>query len=401
MGQLRTRKRGKTWEWSFEAAKVDGKRNMISKGGYRTKADAIAAGTQVKAEYDQGGQKFTPSNISVADFLDYWLENHVKRNMEYSTYSNYNQMVRAQIKPTFGHYKLTSIGPEMVQKWVNDLTDRGYARSSINNFFCCLSGAMQYAILPCKYIKYNPCTGVKIGRIKEKKEQKEYREYILSTEDYSRIINRFGENTNFYMPIQLGYNLGTRIGESYGINMLEDIDFQNHEIHIRNQLIKENGVWIYRHPKYDSVRTLKITADFERLLHKHLINRKKNILRYGEYFTRSYIDDSGKLIQLPATMDVPLKEIYPICTKENGDILTPESFKYCARVVHYELGIPNFHYHSLRHTHGTILAENGANPKTVMERLGHKNISTTMERYVFNTEKMQQDAISIFESAII
>lgn len=310
-------------------------------------------------------------------------------------------MVRAQIKPAFGHYKLTSLSPEMVQKWVNELTDRGYARSSINNFFCCLSGAMQYAILPCKYIKYNPCIGVKIGRIKEKKEHKEYREYILSKNDYLRILERFGEKTNFYMPVQIGYNLGTRIGESYGINMLEDIDFKNHTIHIRNQLIKENGVWIYRHPKYDSVRTLKITAEFEKTLRKHLINRKKNILRYGEYFTRSYIDDSGKLIQLPATMDVALKEIYPICTKENGDILTPESFKYCARVVHYELGIPNFHYHSLRHTHGTILAENGANPKTVMERLGHKNISTTMERYVFNTEKMQQDAISIFESAII
>ena len=37
MGELRTRKRGKTWEWSFEGAKIGGKRNPISKGGYRTK----------------------------------------------------------------------------------------------------------------------------------------------------------------------------------------------------------------------------------------------------------------------------------------------------------------------------------------------------------------------------
>lgn len=39
MGQLRTRKRGKYWEWSFEEAKINGKRNPISKSGYRTKAD--------------------------------------------------------------------------------------------------------------------------------------------------------------------------------------------------------------------------------------------------------------------------------------------------------------------------------------------------------------------------
>ena len=38
MGQLRTRKRGSTWEWSFEGAKINGKRNPISQGGYRTKA---------------------------------------------------------------------------------------------------------------------------------------------------------------------------------------------------------------------------------------------------------------------------------------------------------------------------------------------------------------------------
>ena len=45
MGQLRTRKRGSTWEWSFEGAKINGKRNPISHGGYRTKAEAITAGT--------------------------------------------------------------------------------------------------------------------------------------------------------------------------------------------------------------------------------------------------------------------------------------------------------------------------------------------------------------------
>lgn len=46
MGALRTRKRGKTWEWTFEGAKINGKRQPISKVGYRTKAEAMAVGTQ-------------------------------------------------------------------------------------------------------------------------------------------------------------------------------------------------------------------------------------------------------------------------------------------------------------------------------------------------------------------
>ena len=81
--------------------------------------------------------------------------------------------------------------------------------------------------------------------------------------------------------------------------------------------------------------------------------------------------------------------------------MTPNSFKYCARIIHNELNNPLFHSHCLRHTHGTILAENGVNPKAIMERLGHKDIKTTMNTYVFNTDKMQQDAADIFAKAIM
>lgn len=40
MSNVRTRKRGKYWEYEFDAAKVAGKRNRISKSGYKTKAEA-------------------------------------------------------------------------------------------------------------------------------------------------------------------------------------------------------------------------------------------------------------------------------------------------------------------------------------------------------------------------
>ena len=66
----------------------------------------------------------------------------------------------------------------------------------------------------------------------------------------------------------------------------------------------------------------------------------------------------------------------------------------------YELGNHLFHAHCLRHTHGTILAEGGVNPKTVMERLGHKDITTTLQTYTFNTESMQQFAVEVFEKKI-
>ena len=38
-------------------------------------------------------------------------------------------------------------------------------------------------------------------------------------------------------------------------------------------------------------------------------------------------------------------------------------------------------FHTLRHTHATWLLLQGVDPKTVMERLGHAKVATTLELY--------------------
>lgn len=116
MGQLKTRKRGSTWEWSFEGAKINGKRNPISQGGFRTKAEAITAGTQAKAEYDNAGRVFKPSELSISDYLDYWLENYVKANLAYNTQVDYEKKIKVHLKPTFGTYRLANLETDVIQK---------------------------------------------------------------------------------------------------------------------------------------------------------------------------------------------------------------------------------------------------------------------------------------------
>ena len=76
MSNARTRKRGKYWEYEFDTAKIAGKRNRISKCGYRTKSEAVAAGAAAMAEYNSSGFRFVPSEMSYADFLDYWMESY-------------------------------------------------------------------------------------------------------------------------------------------------------------------------------------------------------------------------------------------------------------------------------------------------------------------------------------
>ena len=400
MGELRTRKRGKKWEYSFEGARINGKRQPISKSGFATKAEALAAGTQAKAEYDNCGRVFTPSELSVSDYLDYWFENYVKKHLSYNTQRDYGSKIRIHIKPGLGKYRLMSLEPDVIQLWVDDLkVKKGLSKSMIFNTFACLSGALRYAVYPCKYIRINPCDNVIVPNVPVDKDAKAKTDYVLPLDEWNIIINRFA-NTHFFLPLMTGFYAGLRLGESYGIDLLEDVDIDNRTLSINHQMQKQNKSWVLCNPKYDSFRTIKVGKDLIDAFQAEIETRKRNIAHHGSYYMKTYLADDGTITQARADIVVPYKEIWPVAVKENGELTTTDTFKYCARVVHYSLNNPLFHHHCLRHTHGTTLAENGAWPRTVMERLGHRDIKTTLDRYVFNTDKLQDNAVEIFEQTM-
>lgn len=56
--------------------------------------------------------------------------------------------------------------------------------------------------------------------------------------------------------------------------------------------------------------------------------------------------------------------------------------------------------HDLRHTHATLLLQAGVHPKVVQERLGHANISITMDLYSHVMPTVQKAAVSAFEAVL-
>lgn len=400
------RKRGKTWSYYFDTAKINGERNKIEKGGFRTQKEAADARAAAIAQYNNAGRAFSPNEISVADYLEYWLENAIKKNIDhgysYNTYRDYESKIRLHLKPAFGIYKLSSFqyASDRVQEWVDDMKLKGLSRSMVKNSLACLQGAMNYAILPLKYIQANPCIPVKVGKMPVDVDKKAHTDYICPKEEFDRILKRFPADNYFHLSLVVPYNIGTRIGETFAIDLNEDVDFKKHEIHIRRQMCKIEKNWFIKPPKYDSYRTVKMGSTLEKELKYAIQQRRLNRLKYGGAYMKTYLLPDNSITQVRSDISVSYKEISPLCLKDNGQLVTPESFKYCARVIHYELGNVLFHSHCLRHTHGTILAENGVNPKTVMERLGHKDIQTTLQTYTFNTSIMKENAVDIFEHAI-
>lgn len=55
-------------------------------------------------------------------------------------------------------------------------------------------------------------------------------------------------------------------------------------------------------------------------------------------------------------------------------------------------GVRLIKFHGMRHTCATLMLKNGENPKVVQERLGHANISITLDVYAHALPSMQREA---------
>lgn len=107
------RKRGKTWSYYFDTAKINGERKKIEKGGFRTQKEALDARAAAIAQYNNVGRTFSPKEISVSDYLDYWLETAIKKNIDhgysYNTYCDYESKINPKtVMERLGHKDITT-----------------------------------------------------------------------------------------------------------------------------------------------------------------------------------------------------------------------------------------------------------------------------------------------------
>ena len=192
MSKLNVRKRGQKWQYQFEAAKIEGKRKQITKSGFNTKKEALEAGAKALAEYNNSGQHFTTSEISVSDYFDYWYENYVVLNLKPNTQAAYTNYIKNHIKPILGRYKLKSLTPSILQNFINSKMINGFSKNHLENLFCLISGALKYAVEPCQFIQSSPMFYVKMPK------------YELSTLEINRRIYKSNVRFLFYLSCE-GY----------------------------------------------------------------------------------------------------------------------------------------------------------------------------------------------------
>jgi integrase len=395
MAEVIARRRNNKWEYRFEAARINGKRNQVSKSGFKTKKDALDAGVKALAEYNASGIHFTPSEISVSDYLDFWMEEYCKVNLKKTTIENYQKRIRLHIKPALGIYKLNSLSPITIQNFLNRMFNDGYSRNTLTTIRRILSGSLNYAVDTVEFIQTNPMRKVKIPSdraVPDVPTRKAPHVYI-PPDKIKEIFDRFPEGTSSFIPMQFGYRCGMRLGEAFGVYW-EDIDLDNRTLSINRQVQWDNDgkFWYFSNPKYNSFRTIELDSELCDILLKEKEKQNRARVFYDNMYVNLFESEKRVL-----NSDGEGVIIHPVAVRECGAFIIPRTMQHASGIIHHDLGYEDFTFHSFRHTHATMLAESGAPMKYTQERLGHKDITVTMQIYQHASPTIRQEGLGVVE----
>ena len=412
------KKRGKYYQYTFDVAKIGGKRRQKSRSGFKTKAEAQKEGIKAYNEYMNSGIEVQINEISYSDYLDYWLEKHCEVNLKYHTIEAYKNIIKNHIKPRLGFYMLSQITTATLQEFMNrTYIEYGFSKNFMKNILKVLKTSFSYATDVMGYIKINPTLNVKLPKYDVPDSDPAH---IFSKEEIQIILERFKKNHCVYYAFLTAYYTGLRVSEVFGLTW-DDIDLENKTLTVNKNILKKNQagathgrhisgkattMWFFGTCKTkSSYRTINIGDTLVNALKEYKKEQEENKLEYGDYYMKHYAkivknaytnQDETKIINAYKEIEVALPEVDLVFVKNNGVFEGTDSCKYPFKVIHYELGI-NCRFHDFRDTHATRLIEAGADVKAVSKRLGHSTIRTTYEIYVRVTEKMKDDAVDKFE----
>lgn len=157
------RKRGNTYQYCFEAGKVNGKRRQITKCGFKTKNEAYTAGQKAYDEFINGVTSIE-CNMLYGDYLDYWMKEYFEINYKYSTAKRYKETFKV-LKEEIGKYKLSFITPFLLNQSLLKIAQKCKTKEGVRNYQKVIKSSFRDATNHFGFLKYNPAVELQIPKI--------------------------------------------------------------------------------------------------------------------------------------------------------------------------------------------------------------------------------------------
>lgn len=364
----RTFKRGSTWTFVVDIPPdpVSGGRRQKKKGGFPTQQAAEYACAELIAS--MGKNTYVPdNNITVKELLETWLEEYAKPNFKPTVYDVESTIVNKRIIPVIGKQRVQQIKPLTIARFYNDLSKK-YSPDYVRHIHAILRKAFRLAS-KWEMISTNPIDKVESPKLR-KTEMK-----IWTMEQCLQFLESAEDHVH-YIAFSLAIHTGMRKGEILGLRW-KDIDWDGQALTIQQTVnwTPSLGIIIQDTKTASSTRRISIGS----MLIKDLLERKKVVDANKERFGQNY------------------EEYDLVCCYENGEPIKPRRLTSVFEFLTKRTDLPKIRFHDLRHSHASMLLNNGVNPKIGAERLGHSSVQIYLDRYSHLLPDMQRGAVDLVE----
>ena len=294
------------------------------------------------------------SELMLDQYFKTWIETYKEPVVAHATYVKYRNTLK-QIRRFFGETPISRITATSYQQSLNQYA-KTHSKLTVSCFhkqiFACLLDAVDEQI-----IKTNPARKAIIsGRHLDREKVKcldygEWEKIVMATYNTNNIRGQI---------IYVSAVTGLRYAEVLGLTW-DNIDFYNNKLTV-------NKTWDY---KYHN----GFIATKNQSSKRHIDIDDNTIAMLSRLFVQRANDEectSGLIFRY-----LEGKQLYSANTN-----------RYLSQLCD-DIGIRRISFHSLRHTHASVLLYQGVSLMAVSKRLGHSSTATTQNIYIHIIKEME------------
>ncbi|MER6843146.1 site-specific integrase [Streptomyces platensis] len=396
-GTIYQRKDGR-WEGSAYVLTSDGTYKRRSVYG-RTWDDAHEKLTKLKAD-SLNGLPVATSKMTLSAYLTYWLSNVAKGKVRRTTYVNYESLVRNYVTADFGRKKLARLTARDIRAFLTKTAatcqccaqDKDKTRPEHKQRCCALGkcckklpsdrtvcfllvilrAALQHAVREDE-LPRNVARNVELGMGTKRETEP------LSAGEGRRLLAAARSN-RLWAAYELAVRIGLRRGEVLGLRW-SDVDLYEGVVTVRQALQRVGGELLIVAPKTQrSARRVALPSECVTALRAQ---------RAQQVADRKAAGGTWK----GAGHDL-------VFTTKNGTPIEPRNLNRSFEALCARAEVRRVRFHDLRHTCASLLHEQGADARMIMEVLGHSSIRVTMDIYTFVRLDSQRSAFDRMGEAL-
>lgn len=344
------------------------KQRRIVRKGFKTKREALEAEQYLRSV--ELKEKSFSSKVTI-DILYKLLKEEDKINNRKKSYidtqdNNYNKHIKDYFSKVYDVSKLTY---EDIYQFREDLreknaknSDRYLSPNTINKIIILLKKILDVGLRK-GYYNDNPVRLLKKLPIEKSKMN------FWTVKEFKHFLSLFEKGEyNVELLFTVLFFTGLRLGEALALTW-RDVEFPTSTIHVTKSVYVNKGE--------EHISSTKTKAGTRRIIiNKKLLETLKEWKKEQTERLREFSTDTGKL---QIFQDSPITLTKNSIEKQYKKILARDS------------SLKKIRIHDFRHSHASLLINQGEDYLVVKERLGHASITTTIDTYSHLYPSKQKD----------